>query len=145
MNPNMRCHLKGKFVAQDLKDGTWRLSRGDLEPAEVLLRGADSHAPEVLASPDLRDLDVEWQDVKAELRATSSGRRITLGARSAIVHEPLARLYDGLPLARTTPESRRFWRRVFCLVRIPGGRFLLAAMARRTRARSLSAQTGSQP
>lgn len=51
MNPNMRCHLKGKFVAQDLKDGTWRLSRGDLEPAEVLLRGADSHAPEVLASP----------------------------------------------------------------------------------------------
>jgi hypothetical protein len=133
MNPNMRCHLPGKFAAQDLEDGTWRLSRGDPAPAEVLLRGADSRAAEVLASPDLGDIDIEWQDAKAELWATSSGRRKNIGAQSAIVHEPMERLYDGLPLARTSPKSRRFWRRVFCLVRIPGGRFLLAAMARRTR------------
>lgn len=140
MNPNMRCHLRGRFAAQDLKDGTWRLSRADLEPAEVLLRGLDSRAAEVLASPDLRDLDIEWQDTGAELCATSSGRRISLGAQSVIVHEPMARLYDGLPLARTTLKSRRFWRRVFCLVRIPGGRLLLAAMARRTR----NTHTGSR-
>jgi hypothetical protein len=107
MNPNMRCHLAGAFAAQDLGGGAWRLARRHPEPAEVWLRGVDAGAAEVFASQDAGD----------------------------IVHEPLAQLYEGLPLARTDPKSRRFWRRVFWLVRIPGGRLLLAAVARRTRAR----------
>lgn len=135
MNPNMRCHLPGIFAAQDLGHGAWRLARRDPAPAEILLRGADPGAAEVLASPDLGDIDIEWQAAKALLWARSSGRRNAVEAQSAIVHEPAARLYDGLPLARTDRRSRRFWRKVFCLVRIPGGRLLLAAVARRTRAR----------
>jgi hypothetical protein len=140
MNSNMRRHLKGKFVAQDLKSGAWRLSRGGPEPADVLLRGADSRAAEVFSSPDIVDIDIEWQAAKVELWATSSGRRRTVESQIAIVHEPMAHLYEGLPLARTDAKSRRFWRRVFWLVRIPGGRFLLAAVARRTR----NTKTGSQ-
>jgi hypothetical protein len=135
MNPNMRCHLKGKFVAQDLGGGAWRLTRGELEPAEILLRGADPRAAEALSSHEIDDIDIEWQAAKVELWATSSGRRTAIASQSAIVHEPMAHLYEGLPLARTDPKSRRFWRRVFWLVRIPGGRLLLAAVARRTRAR----------
>jgi hypothetical protein len=133
MNPNMRRHLPGRFTAQDLKGGTWRLVRGGSEPAEVLLRGTDSRAVEVFAASELVDIDIEWRPAKVELWATSSGRRRTIESQSAIVHEPLARLYEALPLARTDAKSKRFWRRVFCLVRIPGGRLLLAAVARRTR------------
>jgi hypothetical protein len=134
MNPNMRCHLAGAFAAQDLGGGAWRLARRHPEPAEVWLRGVDAGAAEVFASQDAGDIDIEWQTAKVELWVMSSGRRTAVAAQSAIVHEPLAQLYEGLPLARTDPKSRRFWRRVFWLVRIPGGRLLLAAVARRTRA-----------
>jgi hypothetical protein len=41
------------------------------------------------------------------------------------VHEPLQDLYEGLPLASIDADARRFWRRVFRLVRLPGGRYLL--------------------
>jgi hypothetical protein len=135
MNPNMRCHLPGTFVAQDLGGGAWKLARRDPKPAEVLLRGVDAGAAEVFTAHGVGDIDVEWQTATVELWATSSGRRTAVAAQSAIVHEPMAQLYEGLPLARTDLKSRRFWRRVFCLVRIPGGRLLLAAVARRTRAR----------
>jgi hypothetical protein len=135
MNPNMRCHLPGKFVAQNLGGGAWRLARRDPAPAEVLLRGADPRAAEVFSSHDVGDIDIEWQTAKVELWATSSGRRTAIASQSAIVHEPRAQLYEALPLALPSPKSRRFWRRVFCLVRIPGGRLLLAVLGRRTRAR----------
>jgi hypothetical protein len=134
MKSNMRCHLKGKFVAQVLGGGVWRLARRDLEPAEVWLRGADQRAAEVFSSEDVGDIDIEWQTAKVELWATATGRRTAIASQSAIVHEPLAQLYEGLPLALPSPKARRFWRRVFWLVRIPGGRLLLAAVARRTRA-----------
>jgi hypothetical protein len=53
--------------------------------------------------------------------------------RGAIVHEPLPKLYAELPLAGFDERARRFWRRVFRLVRIPGGRHLLGVLARRPR------------
>ena len=39
------------------------------------------------------------------------------------------------PLAGLDEKARRFWRRVFRLVRIPGGRHLLGVLARRSRGR----------
>ena len=51
-------------------------------------------------------------------------------ATSAIVHEPLGHLYESLPLVKFDAKARRFWRRVFRLVRIPGGRYLLKFLAR---------------
>lgn len=130
----MRCHLPGTFLAQDLEDGAWRLARGAPQPADVFLRGADAAAAQAFSPPAIGDIDIEWQGPGALLRVTSSAGCATLESRSAIVHEPLARLYETLPLGRVDAKSRRFWRRVFRLVRIPGGRFLLAAVARRTRA-----------
>jgi len=108
---------------------------GDAQRLVAILQYLESDYPAAVASQDAGDIDIEWQTAKVELWVMSSGRRTAVAAQSAIVHEPLAQLYEGLPLARTDPKSRRFWRRVFWLVRIPGGRLLLAAVARRTRAR----------
>ena len=54
-------------------------------------------------------------------------------AKSAIVHEPLPFLYEALPLASVDAKHRRFWRSIFRIVRIPGGRYLLGVLARRRR------------
>jgi hypothetical protein len=42
-------------------------------------------------------------------------------------------LYEALPLAGFDATARRFWRRVFLLVRLPGGRYLLRLIAQRKR------------
>jgi hypothetical protein len=135
MNPKMRRHLPGKFLARPLADGAWWLARGAAAPADIFLRGAESRTAGVLQSPDLADIDIEWHDAAVELTVTAAGRRTTVAGRSAILHEPLAQLYEALPLAALDAKARRFWRRIFLLVRIPGGRYLLGAMARRTRPR----------
>ncbi len=69
------------------------------------------------------------------LTMTSAEQPRTVRAQSVIVHEPLARLYEALPLVTLDAKARRFWRRVFRLVRIPGGRYLLGALARLPRER----------
>jgi hypothetical protein len=135
MKLKMRRNLPGTFVTRDLGEGAWRLSRGDAAPIEVFLRGTEPGAAEVLRLPFVRDIDIEWRRATVVLTMTSAGQPRTVKARSAIVHEPLARLYDALPLASFDANTRRFWRRVFRLVRLPGGRFLLGALARLTRDR----------
>jgi hypothetical protein len=134
MKPKMRRNLPGKFLTQDLDAGSWRLSR--IEPAaEVFLRGTNSSADEVLKATAISDIDIEWRDATVELTLTSAARRRTLHAQTVIVHEPLVRLYETLPLASLDDKAKRFWRRVFLLVRIPGGRYLLRILAHRGRAR----------
>jgi hypothetical protein len=135
MKPKMRRHLLGTFLARDLGEGVWRLSRGEAAPIDVFLRGTESGAAEALGSPVVRDVDIEWRPETVVLRVTSAEQIRSVKARSAIVHEPLPRLYEALPLVSLDAKARRFWRRVFRLVRIPGGRYLLGALARRTRGR----------
>jgi hypothetical protein len=135
MKPKMRRHLPGTFLTRDLGEGAWRLSRGEAAPIDVFLRGTESDAAEALGSPGVRDIDIEWRPETVVLRMTSAGQVTSVKARSAIVHEPLPRLYEALPLVSLDAKARRFWRRVFRLVRIPGGRYLLGALARRTRGR----------
>jgi hypothetical protein len=129
--PKMRRQFSGTFVAQDLGKGAWRLARANPTPVDVFLRGAESAAAEALRLPDIGELDIEWQADAAVLTITSAERRRIVRARSVIVHEPLEHLYDDLPLAGFDEKARLFWRRVFRLVRIPGGRFLLGILARR--------------
>ena len=133
MKPKMRRNLPGTFLSQDLDAGAWRLSRTLPVPAELFLRGADSSAFEVLQAAAVSDIDIEWSAETVELTLTAAARRRTLRAQSVIVHEPLTRLYDALPLLSLDDKARRFWRRVFFLMRIPGGRHLLGILARRTR------------
>jgi hypothetical protein len=135
MKPKMRRNLPGKFLAHEINEGAWRLSRAGAEALEVFLQGADPRMTEVLRAPEVADIDIEWLPGAATLTMTSAGRRRSVQTRSAIVHEPLACLYQALPLAALDPKTRAFWRRVFRLVRIPGGRHLLLAMARRNRSR----------
>jgi hypothetical protein len=135
MNPKMRCHLPGTFMTRDLRDGAWRLSRGEPQPIDVILRGAESGAAEVFRVLKVSDIDIEWGAEAALLTLTTAERRRSIKTQSAIVHQPLPRLYEALPLVSFDDKARRFWRRVFRLVRIPGGRYLLGVLARRNRDR----------
>src|SRR5271155_5555471 len=133
MKPNMRRNLPGTFVTRNLEEGAWRLSRSEPLPIDVFVRGADFRAAETLRPSAVRDVDVEWRGEAVVLTLTSAGRRHSMSVQSAIVHEPLGRLYEALPLVSLDDKARRFWRTVFRLVRIPGGRLLLGVLARRTR------------
>ncbi|MGB6309867.1 MAG: hypothetical protein WBF89_18950 [Steroidobacteraceae bacterium] len=135
MKPNMRRNFPGTFATRDLKEGAWRLSCVEPTPIDVFIRGADSTAADTLRRSGVRDVDVEWCVEGVVLTVTSDGRRASVRAQSALVHEPLGRLYEALPLANLDEKARRFWRRVFRLVRIPGGRHLLGLLAPRSRAR----------
>ena len=135
MQPKMRRNLPGTFLTQNLGEGSWRLSRSEASPIDVFLRGAESGAAEALRSPSVRDIGIEWRGDAVVLTMTSAEQPRIIAAQSAIVHEPLARLYEALPLVSLDAKARHFWRRVFRLVRIPGGRYLLGALARRNRHR----------
>ncbi|HEX4240593.1 MAG TPA: hypothetical protein VHZ53_04225 [Steroidobacteraceae bacterium] len=130
MAAKKRCVLPGEFRSLELARGTWRLERGGPEPAEVFVRGVQPMAAALLGTVALGDLDIEWSETATSLCATLDGQRSTLPVRSAIVHQPLPGLYRGLPLAVLDDTTRRFWRRVFLVARWPGGRFLLAWLAR---------------
>jgi hypothetical protein len=132
MNAKMRRNLPGPFAARNLGVGSWRLACGHLKPVDVILRGAPSEAEEALSAFEAADLDIEWHAETVVLTMTSAGRQRSINARSALIHEPLAQLYDALPLAAVDEKMRRFWRRVFRLIRIPGGRYLLGVLARRS-------------
>jgi|ERR1700722_4156163 hypothetical protein len=135
MTSKLRRHLGGTFAARELGEGNWRLSREEPVPADVFLRLAHSATAEALRAGSVSDIDIEWRDEAVLLTVTSAERRRSIKARSAIVHEPLGRLYEALPLAEFDAGARRFWLRVFRLVRIPGGRHLLGLLARRSRGR----------
>jgi hypothetical protein len=135
MKPKMRRNLPGTFLTRRLGDGAWRLSRGEAEPIEVFLQGAEPGAAEAFRPRVVGNIDIEWRTETVLLTMTSAEQQTSVRAQSAIVHEPLARLYEALPLVTLDPKARRFWRRVFLLVRIPGGRHLLGALARLPRQR----------
>jgi hypothetical protein len=135
MKPKMRRNLPGTFLTRELSAGAWRLSRSQPVPIEVYLRVADAEAAEAFRLPTVSDIEIEWSAATVVLTMTSAARRRTIKAQGAIVHEPLIDLYAALPLASFDEKARRFWRRVFRLVRIPGGRYLLKVLARRTRGR----------
>src|SRR5450631_3220303 len=99
MKLKMRRHLPGRFISQEFKEGAWRLSRSGAEPIDVFLQGADLRSAEVLRAPEVADIDIEWHPGAVALTMTSGGRRRSIQIHGAIVHEPLARLYEALPLA----------------------------------------------
>lgn len=104
-------------------------------PIDVIVRGADTDAAEVFRPPTVSDIDLEWRAGTVALALTSAERRRSIRTQGAIVHEPLPRLYEALPLASFDEKARRFWRKVFRLLRIPGGRYLLGVFAHRSRGR----------
>jgi hypothetical protein len=121
----MRRNFAGAFLARDLGHGAWRLSCAVPREIDVFLQGAERGAAQSFGTAPLVDFSIEWRGETALLSFVSGDRFATVESGSAIVHEPLAHLYDSLPLVNVDAHARRFWRRIFRLVRLPGGRYLL--------------------
>jgi hypothetical protein len=133
MSLRLRRNFSGAFVPQHHGDGAWQLSRRAPHEINVFLRDAELGAAQAFGTAPIIDLGIEWQAEKVLLTFMSGERVASVAAASAIVHEPLERLYENLPLASIDADARRFWRRVFRLVRFPGGRYVLKALTRRRR------------
>jgi hypothetical protein len=131
MTANTRVTVTGPFVASQLKIGVWWLDARDSTKPKILLRGAGADADAALDRGSISGLSLEWQREAVQVALRNPEGVRTFSVRSALLHEPLPRLYEGLPLAGFDAGARRFWRRVFMLMRIPGGRLLLRFIARR--------------
>ncbi len=126
-----RRRLPGPFSAAKLDSGLWELTTEVPDGARVYLRGAAPEAPKLLGDMRITALEFEWRTEGVMVSATGAGGVRHFKSESVFIHAPAARLYDGLPLASFDADAQRFWKRVFRLIRIPGGRFVLGAIARR--------------
>jgi hypothetical protein len=135
MNSMTRRTLPGPFSTQNLGAGRWRVAYVTPGTWELHLRTEGPDASQILADPSLEKLELNWHGDGVTMVATRGRRLGTLQLANAILHEPLPRLYDALPLARFDARAQRFWKRTFTLMRIPGGRFLLRIMLRRGKKR----------
>jgi hypothetical protein len=135
----MQKTVSGPFAVRNLGAGAWHLT----SPAgvEVVLRGAGAAAPEILQAPSLDALSLEWTSDAVRVTTRSAQGLRNLASRSALVHEPRPGLYSQLPLAGFDADAQRFWRRIFGLMRIPGGRYLLRFIARRGRGKRRTAKS----
>lgn len=131
----MRRSLPGRFQIDSVGDAGLRLAALDAPPILIVVQTTEPRAPRTPASWTCAGVAVEWREDGATLTLELPGGPRVVHARSVIVHEPQERLFDGLKLPQFDAKSRRFWRRVFALVRIPGGRYLLGALARRAKDR----------
>jgi hypothetical protein len=131
----MSKNLPGPFVAQRLGERTWLLTTGSAGGPEVVLQVAVPAFP-LVDKAVVDSVVVNWRDDLVEVTLNAASGNRALQAESVIVHEPQGRLYESLPLAGFDAGAQRFWRRVFLLIRIPGGRRLLGFVARRKRGRS---------
>jgi hypothetical protein len=132
MSKNVERTITASLTARELAAGVWQLSSAAAGGIDIILRGTDSEARAALQGISASKAVLVWQRNGALVTLTAAGGTRQIRARTAIVHEPRAQLYDGLPLVRLDDAGRRFWRRVFWLVRIPGGRRLLGLVARRS-------------
>jgi hypothetical protein len=127
----MRHTVSGPFSAQELGNGAWQLTGS--AGSEIYLRGAGAEVPELLNDASITLLDLDWCDDGVTVALTGARGVRYVKAENAIVHEPKSALYENLPLASFDADAKRFWKRVFRLMRIPGGRLLLGLIARRRR------------
>jgi hypothetical protein len=133
---NARRSLCGPFLLHDLGRGAWRLSRTVPPVLEVIVQGARPDAAGAFGPEECRALTLEWRESGVILTLSAATGDRSVEARGAIIHEPQARLYEGLPLASFDAGAARYWRRIFRIMRVPGGRFLLGFLARRNRSRT---------
>jgi hypothetical protein len=133
MKKNIERTFQGGFASRELAPGAWHLTAGSSPGAEIYLTGVEPGAASALGEPGLEALTIEWRSDTVLLTLAGAALRQSHTLGNAIVHEPLAELYETLPLVSFDHAARRFWRRVFRLVRIPGGRHLLGLIARRGR------------
>jgi hypothetical protein len=132
LNTRIERTLTGAFRATHLGADSWQLTTGAAGSAEIYLSGVDSDAFAVLDGAAPSAVSVAWSAAGASVTLIASGASTQFRSRTATIHEPLPELYQGLPLVVLDDKARRFWRRVFWIARIPGGRRLLSWIAQRS-------------
>jgi len=123
--------LSGPIQAEHLGGGLWQLTAGAAAAVRVYLRVPAGGRAAALEERPIRRIVLQWRDDGVTLRVTGDAGEAVLEASTAVIHEAQPGLYDALPLASFDARARHFWRRVFWLIRIPGGRYLLRLIARR--------------
>lgn len=141
----MRRTISGEFHVEDRGGGLWRLTNHGAPATTIFLQGvAASSTADTTGPTDTTaatgavpvgcdSVTLEWRPDGSVLVVMEGTPRLAVRARAAFLHEPRESLYAALPLATFTDEARRFWRRVFRIVRLPGGRLLVGWLARRAR------------
>jgi hypothetical protein len=136
MSKNVERTITARLTARELAAGVWQFSSGAPDGVEIILSGADPEARGFLTDVHASNAVIGWQrEGTALVTLTGARGSMQIRARMVILHEPKTLLYDRLPLVKFDDAARRFWRRVFWLVRIPGGRRLLGLVARRAAGR----------
>jgi hypothetical protein len=128
----MHRHLKlnAPFDVEDCGNGLWCLRQHAALDAAVYVRGSLPFAQLAKCAT----LGIEWPDGGGAIISIAlPSQTVTVQVKSAFVHEPRPGIYGELPLGRLDARTMRFWRRVFGLVRLPGGQFLLGWLAARKR------------
>ena len=133
MSTRMERTLTGAFRATHLAADTWRLTTGVEGAAEIYLSGVDRDAFASLHAAAPRAVTLAWSVAGAAVTLISPGASTHFRSRTATIHEPRPLIYRGLPLVVLDSAAKRFWRRVFFLARMPGGRRLLRWIAQRRR------------
>jgi hypothetical protein len=123
----------GAFRATHLGKDSWQLTMGAAGSPEIYLSGVDRDAFAALEGSTPSAVTVAWSDAGPAITLISRGASTQFRSRTATIHEPRPQLYQGLPLVVLDDAARRFWRRVFLIARLPGGRRLLRWIAQRTR------------
>ncbi len=123
-------NLIAPFDVEDCGRGLWCLRQHAKLDAALFVRGSLPFAQ----LSKCESLDIEWlEGGGARIRIALASQTVTVQVKSAFVQELRPKIYDALPLGRLDARTLRFWRRVFTLVRLPGGQFLLGWLAGRTR------------
>jgi len=91
------------------------------------------HSVSDMQDRPIERVDIAWRNDAVAVVVSGNGWTQTLTVRNASVHEAKPSLYGNLPLVQFDRKARRFWRRIFLLMRLPGGRSLLKRIARRPR------------
>jgi hypothetical protein len=118
------------FDIEDCGRGLWCLRAHDELQTAVYVSGALPFSQ----LSKCEAFNIEWREGGgAVLHLGLPAEIVTVEVSSAFAHEPRAQIYEALPLARLDARTLRFWRRVFALVRLPGGQFLLGWLGRRRR------------
>jgi hypothetical protein len=121
----------GEFVVLAQPGAVWRIDNRLASGESVTLRGVE---PAAVPPGLITRLAIEWApDGSARVTLSNGVDALALRVAGALLHEPLPDLYAPLALPSFTPDMARFWRRVFRIVRLPGGRWLIGVIARRAR------------
>jgi len=128
--------LSGQFQVKVLGPDTWCVTNQGAPGQSLLLRRIET--TDLLQTPAVAQrISVTWHgSAPVSVAFTRDEQTVTVVAGAVFLNEPAGPVYAGLPLPAFTSSMRRFWRRVFRLVRIPGGRWVVGWLSRRRRGRA---------